>query len=947
MLMIPWPRTPLVSTLHASQKDQSFDWCRSLVPFGPRFQRGISAAAIGFGKPDSRISIAGIARAFLEKSQGDTIPESLLRSAATTGGNRWRQEEEAKRSKWTWRSETGRRRKKRYPEFVNKILDSLQQWPDSEIEQGLEQWKGQLLAKEQSIILNEERSWYRALRTFSWLQKQDDYALNVFHYNIMLKILGRAKQLELVEKLWKEMEEKEVIPTNVSFSTLIDLYGKAGNPEKALGCLEDMKSRGIEPDEVTMNTLVNLHKQCGNLDAAEKSFNSFSRNVENCNTMIDLYGRAGRFDDATRIFSEMMELGLSADTVTFNTMIKVCGRAGRLEEAEAMFNKMQENDVSPDVATFNVLLAVFIKGGKIEKALDYFTRMKETEIVPDLVTFQTLLGALTGRDMVTEAETTLKEMAILGFRTGEVVTVGMARMYIRAGLLDKATQALKSYRSSSSLSGSGLAAVIDSYAEERLWKESEELFLRCQQSWSVENFNTMIKAYGLAVLQGKAWELFSSMEEKGVFPDEITYNTMIHTLSTASPVDVEKVERVRSEMQLKRHTLQRSSFNVLIALYGKLGKAREAKHTFEQMEAAGISPDGISYGALVNAFAEVGYVKDAERTAIAMRKAGFAPNRFVYTTLMKLYGKMNNIEDVEKMYAEMGRAGVGPDLFASNFLIHQYGKVGQVEDAERVFRGLEEDIGRLGVNEITLTTMLDMYKQSGLIHEALGMGKRMLSGHSLKDIVSYNSILGLYISLGRISQALDVFRSLSTNNVEPDMITYSIMTVVMKKIGSFQGALDLFANATAAGLSHSVQSLTALITLYARAGMMEEALQTCERLLQGGFSLDNPALNAMIYAYGTAGRVDESLRLFMSMESYGLQPDVFTYTTVITIYGKAGLLEGVSRMFKRMKQAGCEPSVVTYRVVIDIYRNAGKLDLAAMVQQEMQFAQYIREKMLH
>ncbi|KAI3522110.1 hypothetical protein L1887_11589 [Cichorium endivia] len=60
------------------------------------------------------------------------------------------------------------------------------------------------------------------------------------------------------------------------------------------------------------------------------------------NTLIDLYGKAGRLKDAGDVFAEMLQSGIAMDTITFNTMIFTCGSHENLSEAESLLHKMEE-----------------------------------------------------------------------------------------------------------------------------------------------------------------------------------------------------------------------------------------------------------------------------------------------------------------------------------------------------------------------------------------------------------------------------------------------------------------------------------------------------------------------------------------------------------------------------------------------------------------------------
>lgn len=866
----------------------------------------------------------------------------------------------------TWKSRTGRNIGKKYGDRMTSILETLNS--DANVERALESLKVKLDTREQSVVLNEEKVWTRALAAFAWFKKEESYRPNVIHYNIILKILGRSQQWELVDDFWAEMQQEKILPTNVTFSTLIDVYDKAGRRDKAMEWLELMKSRGIRPDNVTTNTVLNVHKRHGNVAAAEELFKQSwiphprledsnvrtnadgpaegststvpAVDVETFNAMIDMYGRTGRFAEASKFFSDMIEANVALDTVTFNTMIKVCGLAGRLSEAESMFVKMKDIGIKSDLATYNTLIAIFVKVGKLETAMEYFEKMKVDGLLPDNVTYHTLLSSLASRDRVKDAELLCHEMGEAGVTPDGSVSVGLVRMYVRLGLLDEASKIVENLLVSGILESASYAAIIDVYGEHNLWYEAESIFQACRPKWTVGICNTMMKAYGLCGLHERAVEVVTIMEGRDLVPDEITLNTLLHSVVALVPSDLGKVEITLARMRRINCKIQRSTSNLLIGFYAKLGMVKEAEQTFRQMEADGGALDVECYGALLNAYAEAGLAKEAEQTIVEMKEAGFSPNEVVLTTLMKLYGRIDQLEEAKKLYLDIERQLGTPDVFAANMLIDMYAKNGKIREAEKVFKQLEKTAI---FNEVTLSTMLEMYRRAGFIRQALGMATRMLT-KDLVNIGSYNTVLSFYASLGRATEATEVFNLLDLRSVTPDIQTHTIMSGVLKSMGSVQEAIHLLTTDAPVGHSSTLQSLTALASLYARAGQFEESFEVCNKLRHGRFSLDTAAYNALIFCFGSAGRFDESLRLFMEMQSKGLKPDAITYTTVITVYGKAGLLEGVTRIFKRMKQAGCEPSMATYKAVMDIYRDAGKVELSAMVYQEMKFTEYLRQQ---
>ncbi|MCI24628.1 pentatricopeptide repeat-containing protein, partial [Trifolium medium] len=107
------------------------------------------------------------------------------------------------------------------------------------------------------------------------------------------------------------------------------------------------------------------------------------RNTTTYNTLIDLYGKAGRLKDAADVFDDMMKSGVAVDIFTFNTMIFISGSRGNLLEVESLLVKMEEKGISPDTGTYNVLLSLYANAGNIDAALSCYRMIREDGLFPD------------------------------------------------------------------------------------------------------------------------------------------------------------------------------------------------------------------------------------------------------------------------------------------------------------------------------------------------------------------------------------------------------------------------------------------------------------------------------------------------------------------------------------------------------------------------------------
>lgn len=905
-------------------------------------ERGFSKANLGRNQPVFTVGHSNVAAA----CKAEVLQDKIV--ATPTLQSRWR----------GWEGETGRRvKKKEHRELVASVLEALESAAD--VKTALAPWTGRLGKKEHAIILNSQRNCQSALAVYSWIKSLEAYEPNVFLYNIMFKFLARAGEWDLVDKFWEEMVADKVAPTNSTFSTLIDACGRAGKKQMALTWFDSLLERGLEPDEFVINTMINLHKRTGDLKAAEMFFNGSwrhgstispahrpaerrrKRDLVAYNTMIGMYGRAGDYIEASRMFADMMKAGVSPDSITFNTMIYICGCFGRREEAEALFKRMEHKGAVADETTYNILISIAGKEGDGGSALQYFNKMKAASKEPDDVTYRTLLSVISTSGMVKETEEILSLARELKYSIGQAVIAQVVSMYVHAGLLENAHQSIQSFLLSEGLTFVTYAVIINVCGERGFWQDAAKVFrLYLEDRTCIPNvgvYNAMIKAFGLSKRYKEALDVFKTLEENDVTADDITCNTVIQMCAAAGLVS--EMREIWNVMRNKGFKPSQPTYGAVLGLHGRLGQVKEAVLAFKEMQNDGLVADGICYGALLNVFCEAGSVKDAEKTFWTMKTTGFCEDSKAYTSLMKLYCKLGLIKEAKELFLEVEKCGFSGDAYLSNLMIDILGKAGSLQEAERRYHQLE-DQGQ--VNKVTLTIMLNLYKDADLLQQAVGVAKQLQDAGWLNDLEGFCSVMGLYARAGNLQAAAKIYLDMQNTLSDHRKSADDIMEGILKKAGlvaEASGSVESDIEVTPPEIERFVR----LINIRALAGQHDEAVAMCDTLRQDETELNVGTYNAMIHAYGAAGKFDLALRLFMEMQSGGLSPDVVTYTNIITVYCKMGLLEGVTRMFKRMKLKGCEPSIATYHRIIEYYKEAGRLDLAAMVSHEMRFAEYLQQ----
>ncbi|XXG63205.1 hypothetical protein AAC387_Pa05g1445 [Persea americana] len=825
----------------------------------------------------------------------------------------------------------------------------------SDIDRSLDLWVGKLTSKEQTIILKEQRDWRCALSVFRWMRAQQDYVPNVIHYNVVFRILGRAQQWDELRLLWIEMGKDGVFPTNNTYGMLVDVYGKAGLVKEALLWIKHMRVRGIFPDEVTMNTAIRVLKDAGEYDRAEKIFKDWCsglvelgdldlnsvasdsdldhisskhflltelfkaggripppkisagdeeglvrkpRLASTYNTLIDLYGKAGRLGDASNAFAEMLRSGVVPDAFTFNTMIHICGSRGHLSEAESLLSKMEERRISPDIKTFNIFLSLYGKVGNIDAVISFYRKIKEVGLLPDVVTHRTILQILCERKMIQEVEDVINEMEKSGACIDEHSLPVVMKMYIEGDILDRARNFLERHCTNAAISSKIYAAIIDAYAEKGLWTEAEFVFSEKRDLGRKDTveYNVMIKAYGRAKRYDKALSLFGSMKTNGIWPDECTYNSLIQMLSGGELLD--SARDLLAKMKDAGFTPRCATFSAVIASCVRSNMVEDAIDVFQEMIRAGVEPNEVVYGSLINAFAEDGKVEEALNYFHLMEESGLAANQIIFTSLIKAYGKVGCWKEAHELYEKMKGLEGGPDVVASNCMIDLCADLGMAYEAESIFNHLKET-GRADV--VSFTTMMHLYKNMGMLDKAIDVAQEMQHSGLLDDCASFGNAMSSYAANGQLRECGELLHQMLQMRILPDAATFRVMLTMLKKGGLPVESVTQLNLLYEDGKPYARQAI--ITSVFSVVGLHDVALNSCEIFTKPGLDLDSSIYNVAIYAYGTCG-----------------------------------MLEGVKRIYRQMNFGEIELNESLFRAVINAYRDAGKHDLAEMVNQEMRFS---------
>jgi pentatricopeptide repeat protein len=186
----------------------------------------------------------------------------------------------------------------------------------------------------------------------------------VFHDNVLLNtalidMYAKCGSPKRAKKVLHELCRRDV----VSWSALISGYAQLGRVDESLDCFKLMLEEGHFPNAVTFLSLLNACSHAGLVDEGESLFVSIREeygitpNVELYTCMVDLFGRAGHFDKALMMISNMQSLDYAP---VWGSLMNACQKWGHTKLARVSFEhaiSLDKSTPTPYICMQNIYMA--------------------------------------------------------------------------------------------------------------------------------------------------------------------------------------------------------------------------------------------------------------------------------------------------------------------------------------------------------------------------------------------------------------------------------------------------------------------------------------------------------------------------------------------------------------------------------------------------------------
>ncbi|CAL9178599.1 unnamed protein product [Musa hybrid cultivar] len=489
-----------------------------------------------------------------------------------------------------------------------------------------------------------------ALRLFARM-RAEGIEPGVVTWNILILSYNQSSNPDLAMELMEQMESSGIAPDVFTWTSMISGLAQNDRMNEALDLFQEMLLSGVEPNGMTVASAISA---CASLQALDngKELHSYAIRI-GCihsilvgNSLIDMYAKCGRLEDAQRIFEEMAE----KDVFTWNSMIGGYTRAGYCGKAYDLFSRMESSGVRRNVVTWNAMISGYIQNGDEDQAVELFHTMEMEGIRRNTATWNTLIAGSLQNGDPDQALRIFRQMQAFSVRPNSVTILSILPACTNLLSVLKVKEIHSCILHNDLQRDISIAnALVDTYSKSGDIEYARVVFDGLSGR-DLISWNSMIA--GL-VLHGRchdARDLFNQMKQEGIRPNKAIFASVINAYGLDGLVNEGKklFSNMTEEYQLSPGL---EHYTGMVNLLGRSGRLREASDLIDNMP---IEPDAALWNALLTAARIYGNIRIANLAATHLFK--LEPRNPETLRLLShaqaLYGKSNDVSKVPRAKKE-------------------------------------------------------------------------------------------------------------------------------------------------------------------------------------------------------------------------------------------------------------------------------------------------------
>ncbi|KAK6935429.1 Pentatricopeptide repeat [Dillenia turbinata] len=511
------------------------------------------------------------------------------------------------------------------------------------------------------------------------------------------------------------------------------------------------------------------------------------------------------------VHSKIVKGALGANVVFANSMLDVYAKAGKLEEASKLFEQMPERTI----VSWTIMLSLYCKTHEPDKAIWLFQEMVKI-VQPNEFALAILLQVCIQKIDYKLVKTIHSYMIRHGFDRDRFLQNSLIDAYSKSGLVDAAEKVFLGLSCRDVVSWT---SVISGCVANMMGERALALFIRMQDDMVAPNEVTMLSILRACSLVGRRhifrwihgmilkteWQnntlVINSVAEMylvngwflegfrlfcgSCFTSEFLYlnpETIATLLQQSCHCGYLNLAKELHGYLIKHRYFTCTIIeNSLMDVYGQNKEVNIACRLFNQMNCT----DTVSWNTMITCLVKNGQPYEALTLSAELHSSGIEPD---FVTMMESIQACSDLASLQLGQVAHGyiiRAGLVIDVFLGNSLINMYGKTGRIDLAKKVFEEMpHRDLG-------SWNSIIAAYGSNGNGTLAVQMFMELIKLATPKpNAITCVNVLSACAHRGLVKEGFQIFDRMRRREhiVEPQMEHYACMVDLLARSGRVEEA---------------------------------------------------------------------------------------------------------------------------------------------------------------
>ncbi|KAL6533296.1 hypothetical protein OROMI_027408 [Orobanche minor] len=239
---------------------------------------------------------------------------------------------------------------------------------------------------------------------------------------------------EAIELYCRMITEGRVKPNHFTFSSLLKACGNLFNPRLGEQIYVHAVKLGLSSVNCVGNSLISMYTRCDRMDDARRAFEFLlEKNLLSCNALVNGYSRNSDSDEAFELFNQIKNSGHGVSAFTFASLLSGVASIGAVGKGEQIHARLIKSGFDSNLCISNALISMYSRCGNIESAFQIFKDMEGQNVI----SWTSIITGFAKHGFSGRALGLFKQMLDFGIEPNEITYIAVLSACSHAGLIDE------------------------------------------------------------------------------------------------------------------------------------------------------------------------------------------------------------------------------------------------------------------------------------------------------------------------------------------------------------------------------------------------------------------------------------------------------------------------------------------------------------------------------